>query len=297
MMAEFRRRDGDVADSLAALHRGTAVRRPWRASFYRSHRIAAGNGARAALYFAFGALALETAGWPATSVSLAFVGILIGLSAISPDQAAASILMLVAVPVGCLLAGFLEFVVLDGVTAFPLLALGLLPFVIGPCLLMTRPSPALVSFGRSNLIFTLAVFSPSNPQAYNPEAFLFACMFLGTAAVLLFVCQHILPPISGIRRVQMLLAEARRDLAAMPASRHRPARQEAMFQDAVRIGQMVVAAGRDPAAAIPIDRAIDCFDRAAARRLAASKPPAAAMAALAAAGLIPGVNAVGGLRQ
>ena len=269
MTAERRRREGDVTANLAALRAGKAPRRPWRAPFYRSHRIAARNGVTACLYFALAGLAFDLGGWPATSVSLAFVGILVGLSAMSPDQTGASLLALVAVPIGCLLAGLLEFVVLDGVTAFPLLAIGLFPFVAIPALLMTSVVPAIVTFGRSNLVFAIAVFSPSNPQTYNPQTFLFTCTFLGLAALLLFIFQHLIPPLSGMGRARILLAEAKNELLRVAdRRRHHLAREEALFQDAVRIGQMAVASGHSTASGPLLEQAIKYFDRGAALRLA-----------------------------
>lgn len=269
MTSETQRRDHDVISSIVALRQGVAPKHVWRAPFYRSHRIAVANGVRAFVYFGLAALVMVSAGWPSTSVSLAFVGILIGLSAMSSDQAAASLLALVAVPVGCVLAGVLEFVVLNGATAFPLLALALLPFVTIPALIMTIPNPAWVSFGRSNLVFTVAVFSPANPQTYNPESYLFACIFLSVAAVLLFVCHQFVPPFSRADRLRVLSFEARRDLATIGTrQQRREPRQEAMFRDAVRIGQMVSLAGEGAANHPLVNQALACFDRASAIRLA-----------------------------
>ncbi|SFV37070.1 FUSC family protein [Hyphomicrobium facile] len=271
MKSELLRRDRNVATSIRALRRGTTLENARRSPFYRSHRIALENGIRAFAYFVLSAIALAIAGWPSTSVALAFVGILIGLAAMSPNQSAATTLALVAVPIGCLLAGVLEFVVLDGVTAFPLLAIGLLPFIMLPALLLTMPNPALVSFGRGILVFTIAVFAPSNPQTYNPQTFLFACMFLSISALLLFVCQHVFPPLSTAGKLQILLSEARRDILMPVTGTHsQRERDEALFRDAVRVGQIVSAAGTENSDAPLIEEALACFDRAAALRLADS---------------------------
>ena len=270
LKTELRQRETDVVLDLAALRQGTSVRQPWSAPFYRSHQIAAQNGIRAFIYFALAGLLLSVAGWPATSVSLAFVGILIGLSVMSPDQTAASLLALVAVPVGCLLAGLLEFLVLDGVTAYPVLAIGLFPFVAVPALLMTSTNPGILSFGRSNLVFTIAVFAPSNPQSYNPQSFLFASLFLCTAAFLLFVFQNLVPPLSGPGRIRILLAEARRDLSSLTRRHTQTAPEEAMFRDAVRVSQIVVANGHSQNSNPRIVDAIRYFDQAAALRLASA---------------------------
>ncbi len=98
-------------------------------------------GVRAAVWLALAAGFLVVAGWPDSDGCLALVAVLIGLGAITPYPRAFTTVALVAIPISALLAGILEFLVLDGVTAFPLLALALAPFVIGPTLLMTMPKP------------------------------------------------------------------------------------------------------------------------------------------------------------
>ncbi|HET6389798.1 FUSC family protein [Hyphomicrobium sp.] len=268
LSSELRQSGRDVEASIEALRDGTAPRDPHRAPLYRSRRIALANAVRASVYFVLGAVALAILGWPSTSVALAFVGILIGLSAMSPNQNAATVLAFVAVPVGCLFAGILEFVVLDGVTDFPLLAIGLLPFTVLCALIMSIPNPASVSLGRALLVFTIAVFSPSNPQAYNPQSFLFACVFLGTAAVLLFICQLFLPPLSDEQKLKILLTEARQDAVPAVLAKHgQHGRHDAMFREAVRMSQIVAAAGEE---APLIKKALGYFDGAAALRLAAA---------------------------
>jgi uncharacterized membrane protein YccC len=268
MTGELQRRQGQVAASLAALAAGKAPPRRWRAPLYRSVRIAADNALRGTVYFALSAVALALAGWGSTSVSLAFVAILIGLSFMSPDPKGAAKLALIVAPVGCLLAGILEFVVLDGVSDFPLLAIGLLPFVVGPALLMTLPNLALASVGRSNLVFAIAIFSPANQQSYDPQTFLFSCLFLCLAALLLAVCQRLLPPLAPVRQRQILLGEAARDLR-----RHHPgrglSREEQIFRDAGRVSRIAAAAAGDPAGKRDVEEALALFDLAAIRRLAA----------------------------
>jgi hypothetical protein len=61
---------------------------------------------------------LVYAGWPATSTSLAVIGAVVGLGAMTPNSRATTALALVAAPIAGLLAGLLEFVVLDGIDAF-----------------------------------------------------------------------------------------------------------------------------------------------------------------------------------
>ncbi|SHG60210.1 Uncharacterized membrane protein YccC [Kaistia soli DSM 19436] len=267
MTAELRRRQGDVAASLAALTASKLPQRGWRSPLYRSTRIAAANALRAIVYFSLSAAALALAGWDATSVSLAFVGILIGLSFMAPDPAGASKLALVAAPIGGLLAGILEFVVLDGVSDFPLLAIGLLPFVLVPTLLMTLPNLALASLGRSNLVFAIAIFSPANQQSYSPQTFLFSCLFLCLASLLLAICQKLLPPLEPARQRRILLGEAARDLDNRQAS-HRPHREEQMFRDAGRVSRIAATTGKDTAGQSDVEAALRMFDEAAILRLA-----------------------------
>ena len=265
MTAELVRRDRDVRSALDALRRGAYPDQAWRAPLYRSHRLAANNGIKAALYFALAAIFLAAAGWPSTEACVAFVGILIGISATTPDARAFATLALVVAPLSCLLTGLLEFVVLDGVSDFPLLAIGLAPFVISLALLMTLPNPALSTIARTGLIFMIALLAPSNPQTYDPQAFIFACLFLCLAVVLLFVTQHLVPPLSNEGTLRVLLAEAHRDLDRPTGRRRRRlAPEESLFRDAARIGQIEAAAGNAPETRRFVESAMACFDRAAA---------------------------------
>jgi len=162
------------------------------------------------------------------------------------------------------LVGVLEFLVLDGVTEFELLALALAPFMIGPALLTTLGNPRLASVGRLLPIFMLVILRPGNPQSYDPQFFLNTSLFACLAAVLLLVAQILIPPVSDERRRQWLMALARRELERGPSRlsrRYSP--EEAMFRDAVRIGQ--IAATGAPAAVL--EEALGLFDRAGLRRL------------------------------
>ncbi len=257
-----------VWESLVAL---TAGRRPphaWRAPLYRSHRIAAEAGIRAAIYFLMAAAVFAVSGWSSTEVSLSFVVIIIGLGATTPDLRAFTTIAIVVAPIASLMAGILEFVVLDGVTAFPLLAIGLAPFMIGAALLMTVPNRIVSALGRLNLVFILALLAPSNPQTYNPQTFLFTVLFLMLATGLLFLAQIFLPPASADRRRYWLLASARRDLSHLPSHQKRDfAPEEAMFRDASRITQILAASGDPPEHHAAVQEAMASFDQAATLRL------------------------------
>jgi uncharacterized membrane protein YccC len=176
-----------------------------------------------------------------------------------------------ATPIACLLAGILKYLVLDTVSEFQLLAIGLAPFIIGPALLMTLPNRIFSSLGRLVLVFTLAVLAPTNPQTYDPETFLVTSLFVCLAAILPFAAQLLLPPWSNDRRLRQLLSEARRDLRSLDIRRRQHlAPEEATFRDAARIEQIVTASATAPNPR-PLDKAMRCFDQTAALRLCGSE--------------------------
>jgi hypothetical protein len=200
-------------------------------------------------------------------VSLSLVALVIGLGAVSPSPRGFTVAAFIAAPIAAVLAGTLEFLILDGVTEFPLLALALAPFVIGTMVTATRPHPMVASLGRLNLIFILVILSPSNPQSYNPNSFLFVILFLCTGIGLLLAAQTLIPPKSNERRQRWIMASVRRDFELV-LSKHdrRLAPEEAMFRDATRIGQ-IPASGASAQDSAVLAEALSYFDRAAAIRL------------------------------
>ncbi|MCP3368000.1 FUSC family protein [Bradyrhizobium cajani] len=264
LRSEIMRRNADVRDSLAALRAGTHPLRQWRASLYRSRRIAAEGAVRAAIHFTLIAIIFVMAGWPTTELCLALAAVIIGLSATAPDPRAFTKLAVLAMPIACLLAGILKYLVFNGVSEFQLLAIGLAPVVIGTALLISLPSRALSPLGRLTLVFTLAVLAPSNPQSYDPEVFLVTCLFAQLSSVLVFAAQLLLPSLSGDRRIRLLLDEARRELSH-PRARHL-APEEAAFREAARIEQILTANGGTTASPQVIVEAMRCFDQAVVLR-------------------------------
>jgi uncharacterized membrane protein YccC len=262
------RTDGDVRRSLDDLSAGRRPPRAWRAPLYRSHRIAAEAGIRAAVYFLIAAAAFAISGWSTTGVALSFVAILIGRGATMPDPRAFTTIAVVAAPIVSLMAGILEFVVLDGSTAFPLLATSLAPFIIGAALLMTLPNRLLSALGRFNLIFVLVLLAPSNPQSYNPQTFLFSALFLLLATGLLFAAQIVIPLVSNDRCRRWLQASVRRDLQHLPTRLKQDlAPEEAMFRDADRVARILAADGNAPEHRATVEEVMANFDRAAVLRL------------------------------
>jgi uncharacterized membrane protein YccC len=262
------RTDGEVRRSLDELRAGRRPSRAWCAPLYRSHRIAAETGIRAAVSFLIAAAVFLISGWSTTEVALSFVAIIIGLGATTPDPRAFTTIALVAAPIASLMAGILEFVVLDGATSFPLLAISLAPFIIGAALLMTLPNRLLSGLGRFNLVFILALLAPSNPQTYDPQTFLFSVLFLLLATGLLFVVQIFIPPVSNDHRRQWLQASIRRDLERLPSRRKQDlAPEEAMFRDSSRVARILAADGAAPEHGAAMAEVMANFDRAAALRL------------------------------
>jgi len=268
---ELARRDGEVCDGLAALSAGTRPQRAWRTPLYRSQRIAAAAGIRAAAWLALAAVFFVLAGWPTADAALSTVAVVIGLGATTPNPNGFTVIAFVTAPIAAALAGTLEFLVLDGVNEFPLLALALAPFVIGTAVLMTRPNPSLASLGRLSLVFMIVIFAPNNPPAYDPQSFLFTSLFVGVSTALLLAAQMLVPTESNERRQRWLLASARRDFERVLSRRDRSlAPEEAMFRDATRIAQIPVGAASPRDGAV-LAEALSYFDRAAAIRLARAR--------------------------
>lgn len=265
---ELLRRHHEVSEDLLALRSARWPLRLWRAPLYRSWRAAVESGVRATAWFAIASIFYVWAGWPATSVSLSFVALIAALGATTPKPRAFTALAVIGAPIAIVLTGILEFVILDGADAFPLLAIALAPFTVGSALLMTSKNLLWSSLGRVNLPFTLLILAPSNPQTYNPHAFLVTSLFIIVAASLLLAVQTLIPPVSDDKRRRWLLAEARRELQ----ERVRPngeAPEEATFRDASRIQQFLAAGGTQDSRALA--EMLACFDQSAMLRLCDAK--------------------------
>ncbi|MGY3496356.1 FUSC family protein [Bradyrhizobium sp. USDA 4502] len=262
------RTDGETQSHLDALRAGQRPARPWRAPLYRSHRIAAESSIRAGGRFLLVAGLFAMSGWPSVDISLSFVAIIVALGATTPDPRAFTLMAAIAAPIAALFAGILEFAVLDGATAFPLLAVGLAPFTIGSALLMTVPNRILSALGRINLVWVLLLFSPSNPQTYNPQSFLFSVLFLVLATIVLLAVEIVIPSVSRDRCMTWLLESIRRDLACLPSRTERKLLPgEAVFRDASRIAQILGSGDNGSVHQAAVNEAMGGFDKAAALRL------------------------------
>ncbi|MGX9146358.1 FUSC family protein [Mesorhizobium sp. 128a] len=271
-LGELMRRDAEVQLHLMTLK---SVARPawsWRAPLYRSQRIAIENGVRAAACVAAASLFFVLAGWPSASSALSLVAVAMGLGATTPAPRIFTTLGFIGAPIAVALTGILEFFVLNGVSDFQLLALGLAPFLIGAALVATSSNPVWAGLGKVNLIFISAVLAPSNPQTYSPQSFLFTSLFTCVAMSVLLATQYLIPPVSNGQRRRWLLASAWHDLRlliARPERRYAP--EEAAFRDAVRVGQIASAGPNEAEYRSSVEYALAYFDQAAAIRCGAAR--------------------------
>jgi len=255
-------------NAIEDLQAGRRPRRRVHAPIYRSHDAAVRNGLRAFLAVAISAILFSLGGWPLASQGIALVGVTIALSVNTPNPRAFAVAAVIAMPIAVLLAGVTEFLILDGVDQFSLLALGMAPSVIAAALLFTMPNPRLASIGFLVLVFFPVILSPTNPQDYNPETYLYSSLMAITAVILLFVLLRTVLPTSDalLQRWHLTSAQAEmRDLLTGGQSQRLD--DEALFRDADRIGQL---AALQPAAnderRDDLRQALDIFGCAAAVR-------------------------------
>jgi uncharacterized membrane protein YccC len=255
-------------DAIEDLEVGRRPPRRIHPPIYRSRRAAVRNGLRAFLAVVIAAILFSLGGWPFASQGVALVGVIIALSANTPNPSAFATGAVIAMPIAALLAGVTEFLILDGVDQFPLLAIGMAPVVLAAALLFTIPNPRLAPIAFLVLVFFPVILSPANPQSYNPQTYLFTSFIAITSVILLFVLLWTVLPTSDALRRRWYLTSARaemRDLLVGGGSRRLD--DEALFRDADRIGQL---AALQPAAADErrddLRQALDIFGRAAAVR-------------------------------
>jgi uncharacterized membrane protein YccC len=267
-MREVLRRDHTVWQDLSALSSNSLPSRLQRAPLYRSYRIAAETAVRATLWFAIASTFFVWAGWSAASASLYLVAAVAALGATTPNPRGFTTIALIGTPIAVVLAGILEFIVLDGTDVFFVLAIALAPFTIVAALLTTSKNPVWSGLGRINLVAIPTILAPSNPQSYDPQAFLFTSLFIVAAAAVLLAAQILIPPVSDDRQRIRLLAEARGELNK-PDQKTGDTPEEATFRDATRIGQFLSAEGAKDNRALA--DMLSCFDRSAMIRLCGTK--------------------------
>ncbi|MDL2406851.1 FUSC family protein [Rhizobium calliandrae] len=265
---EFLRRDGGFRADFLALRSAKWPSQARRAPMFRSYRTAIESGVRAALWIAIASALFIWTGWPATSVSLSFVLLIAALGATTPSPRAFTAMALLGVPTAAFLTGILEFFILDGTDAFPLLAIAMAPFLIGATLCMTSQNLLWSSLGRVNLSFITIFLAPSNPQSYNPLTFLITGVFIFVAAAILLVAQILIPPVSDAKRRKRLVSSARDDLGRL-RSESGQSPEEATFREMARLDQFISAGGTQDSGSLA--DVLSCFDQSAVMRLCDAK--------------------------
>jgi uncharacterized membrane protein YccC len=191
-----------------------------RLPVHRVRQIASRNAIRAGGTVALAAALLSFSGWPEAILAVALVGIIGSLSATTPNPGAFTKLAILAVGASAIMAGFMQFVVLDGADDFPIFGLVMAPPIFVICFLMSSSSPVLKPLGALVLLLFAFLLSPSNPQTYNPESFLFSSVLALTAVILASVLLNTIFPTSDQQNRRWLLDAALSDLREARANRH-----------------------------------------------------------------------------
>jgi uncharacterized membrane protein YccC len=264
LLIENQRARDAIEDLQAARH----SRRRIRAPIYRSRRAAVRNSLRAFLAVLISSILFSVGGWPLASQGVALVGVIVALSANNPNPQSFMAAAVIAIVVAALLAGVTEFLILDGVDQFPLLAIGMAPSVLAAALLFTIPNPRLASIGFLVLVFFPVILSPTNPPSYNPESYLFSSFMAITSVILLFVLLRTILPTSDALRRRWCLTSARAEMRDLLASgRSRRLDDECLFRDADRVGQLAaLPPADDDERRDDLREALDIFGCAAALR-------------------------------
>jgi uncharacterized membrane protein YccC len=264
LLIENRRAQDAIEDLQAGRHPPRRIQAP----IYRSRRAAARSGLRACLAVLISAILFSFGGWPFASLGVALVGLTIAFSANTPNPRAFAASIVIAMPIAALLAGVTEFLILDGVDQFPLLAIGMAPSVIAAALLLTVPNPKLHTTAFLVLVFFAVILAPTNPQVYDPETYLFTSFMAITSVILLFVLLRTVLPASDALERRWYLTSARAEMRdLLVGGRSRRLDDEALFRDADRIGQLAeLQPVDDDERRDDLRQALDIFRSAAAVR-------------------------------
>ena len=264
LLMEDQRARGAIEDLQAARRSPRRIHAP----IYRSRRAAVRNGLRAFLAVLTSSILFSLGGWPLASQGVALVGVVVALSANNPNPQAFMTAVVIAIAIAAPLAGVTEFLILDGVDQFPLLAIGMAPVIIAAALLFTIPNPRLAPIGFLMLVFFPVLLSPTNPQNYNPESYLFSSFMAITSVILLFVLVRVILPTSEALRRRWCLTSAQAEMRGLLIGNRSPRLDdEALFRDADRIGQLAALQPADgDERRDDLRQALDIFGWAAAVR-------------------------------
>ena len=232
--------DGVVVEALKDMVTGRGPRRGPGLPIFRSKRAAARNALRVFIAFLIVAAAFSQTNWPETSFGVVQVGALLGISATNPNPKGFALGALIAMPAAAAVAGITQFLVLDGVDQFPLLAIAMLPPIVIGCMLIASGNPLLFGIGFLNVVFFPVLLSPSNPQSYNPQSYLIESFLAVTGVIVLALLLSTVLPTTDARKRRWLLGSLAQDLRDAAAGRRagRLPDAEASFRAADRLGQL-----------------------------------------------------------
>ena len=191
------------------------IHREKKDSFRKALRIFIGIIAAAPIFI--------LSSWPMTSQAFTQLAVLAALGATQPNAKSFASGALIAMPVIIALSGITEFLILDGVDSFPLLALGMAPVIFLACMLFLNPKTGGIGFLM--LVYFPIVLTPANPQSYNPQTYVLTGALIIAAVVALAVALNAFVPTTDKERRRWMVERLRDDLldAAADRARRRPA--------------------------------------------------------------------------
>ena len=216
-----------------------AGRRPERAidlPIHREKKEARRKAIRVFLAVVLAAPVFVHSSWPMTSVAFSLLGVTLGLSATTPNPKAFATGAVIAMPLAVAAAGVTEFLVLDGVDSFPLLAVGMAPVVFVACFLSLHPKTGGIGFLL--LVFFPVLLMPANPQSYNPQTYILVGLLAVTAVMALAVALNCFVPTSDKERRRWMVERLRDDLLDAAADRAAYPPAQAVWLAADRIVQV-----------------------------------------------------------
>lgn len=144
-------------------------------------------------------------GIPASVTALSQVAVVLTLASTAIDTAQFGNGAIIGMPVGILVAAWLNFMILPHVQSLFSLALVFLPQTVVSCLLLMNPKTSAIGFNYG--VFFLVFLALGNHHDYNPLAFITRNTFYAMAAVLSFVLLVLLwPPTARRQRFRLAVS-------------------------------------------------------------------------------------------
>jgi uncharacterized membrane protein YccC len=187
------------------------------------------NAVRAIIAVGAAALFAVLAGWPGASFALVQMAALCALISLQPDPTQASIAMLLGFFPVILVAAACKYLILDGLSGFPILAMtmGVPLFLAAIAVKFPRSN----SYGANFLTFFSVILAPTNPQTYDPVAFADDALQLVLAGAMAAAGFWLVLPVSPHRRLFRVADAVGQDLrrALRGAIPDQPSRVAARF--------------------------------------------------------------------